>query len=80
MERERSNGFRRAFTVAFLLFLVPVGQSLTFTEPNLKQQSKATVKIRRNPLLRSQISMILNFKKKMLYLTLLDTNTTPFRL
>ena len=41
MERKRSGRFRRIFTVAFLLFLAPVGssspagQSLTFTQPNL---------------------------------------------
>ena len=38
MEIKRSSGFRRIFTVAFLLFLAttgtfnPAGQSLTFTQ------------------------------------------------
>ena len=31
MERKQSSGFRRIFIVAFLLFLAPAGQSLTFT-------------------------------------------------
>ena len=41
MERKRSKVFRRIFIVAFLLLLGPardsnpVGQTLTFTKPNL---------------------------------------------
>ena len=31
MEGKQSSGFRRIFTVAFLLFLAPAGQSLTFS-------------------------------------------------
>ena len=59
---KRSSGFRHFFSVAFLLFLAPAGDSnpaeqlWTFTLPNL---SKATVKIRWNPLLRF-LSMIQN--------------------
>ena len=47
MKRKRSNGFRRIFTVAFLLFLAllggsnPARQSLTFTQPNPKKPIKS---------------------------------------
>ena len=63
MERKRSSGFHRIFTWAFLLFLAPGGVPLTlreqfsnpagqsFTLPNQINLPKATVKIRRNPLL-----------------------------
>ena len=54
MERKRRSGFRRNFTVVFLLFLDPggfpnlVGNHIDLTLNNL---SKATMKIRRNQLL-----------------------------
>ena len=57
-ERKKSIGFCRIFTVAILLFLFPLedsnlaGQSLTFTWPKITIKSKASMKIRRNPLLR----------------------------
>ncbi len=74
MERKQSSGLRRIFTIPFLLVLIPAegaltlqglfsnpaGQSLTFTKNNIP---KATMKIRRNPLLRF-LSMIRNFYKK----------------
>ena len=46
IERKRSSGFRRMFTVAFLLFLAPawnpnpVGQSLTFTYAYLSKSTQ----------------------------------------
>ena len=66
MERKQTSGFRRIFTLAILLFLAPsrssnpTGQSITLKLPNLTNLSKATVKIRRNPLL-SFLSMIQSF-------------------
>ena len=46
MERKRSSGFRRIFTVTLLLFLARAGQSLILTQPKITYISKATVKIR----------------------------------
>ena len=60
VEKKQSSGLPRIFTVSFLPFIAPARgsnparQSLTFTYNNL---SKATVKIRRNHLLRF-LSMI----------------------
>ena len=53
MEIKLSGGFRRFFTVAFLLVLAPAESSNSAgqSNPNLNNLSKASVKIRRNPLL-----------------------------
>ena len=63
MERKRNSGFRRIFTVAFDRLLLVNRPCRARTPSGAKNRRKATVKIRRNPLLQFISLFIYEFKE-----------------